>query len=81
MVTTHIKKWGNSFAVRLPQNILAQLNLPADGEVTISVDGGQIILSPVKKVEYSLEELLAQCPPESLHGEIDFGKVEGNEVW
>ncbi len=79
--TTHVRKWGNSLAVRLPQNILNQLQLAVDGEVSISVENGKIILEPVKRREYTLEELLAQCPPESIHDEIDFGKPRGKEVW
>jgi antitoxin MazE len=81
MITTYIRKWGNSLAVRLPQSLLAQLNLQADGEVEISIDEGRLILSPVKKPSYRLDELLAQISPESLHDEIDFGKPVGKEVW
>ena len=81
MITTHIRKWGNSLAIRLPQSVLSQLNLSVDGEVAINIEGQQIIVSPVNKPEYTLEELLAKCPPESMHGEVDFGKPTGKEVW
>jgi antitoxin MazE len=81
MITTHIRKWGNSLAIRFPQSMLAQLNLQADGEVEIRVDEGRLILSPVKKPKYTLAELLAQMTPESIHAEIDFGKPVGKEGW
>jgi antitoxin MazE len=81
MITTHIRKWGNSLAIRFPQTVLAQLNLQVDGEVEISVNEGRLILSPVKKPKYTLDELLAQIPPESVHDELDFGKPVGKEVW
>ena len=81
MVTTHIKKWGNSLAVRFPQSLLAQLNLKEDGEVEISIDEGRLILSPVRKPKYTLDELLAQVTPDSLHGEVDFGAPRGKEEW
>ena len=81
MITTHIRKWGNSLAVRFPQTLLAQLNLQADGEVEISIDEGRLILSPVKKPKYALDELLAQTTPDNLHDEIDFGTPLGKEVW
>ncbi len=80
MITTRIKKWGNSLAVRFPQSLLAQLGLKEDGEVEINVVEGRLILSPVKKPAYSLDELLAQITPEKLHDEMDFGKPVGNEV-
>jgi antitoxin MazE len=81
MITTHIRKWGHSLAVRFPQSLLSQLNLQADEEVEIRVDEGRLILSPIKKPKYSLDELLAQITPESLQDEIDFGKPVGNEAW
>jgi antitoxin MazE len=81
MITTYIRKWGNSLAIRLPQSLLAQLNLQIDGEVEISLEEGRLILSPVKKPSYTLDELLAQITPEILHNEIDFGKPVGKEVW
>jgi antitoxin MazE len=59
---------------------LAQLNLQVNEEVEIRLDEGRLILSPVKKPKYSLDELLASIPAESLHDEIDFGKPEGKEV-
>jgi antitoxin MazE len=81
MITTHIRKWGNSLAIRFPQSILAQLNLQADAEVEMSVDEGRLILSPVRKPKYTLDELLAQITPESMQDEIDFGKPVGKEMW
>ena len=81
MTTTHLRKWGNSLAIRLPQSLLAQLNLQADGEVEISLEEGRLILSPVKKPGYTLDELLGQIAPEKLHAEIDSGKPVGKEAW
>jgi antitoxin MazE len=81
MTTTFIRKWGNSLAIRLPQKLLDQLNLQADGEVEISLEEGRLILSPVKKAKYSLDELLAQITPSNLHDEIDYGKPVGREEW
>jgi antitoxin MazE len=81
MIIARIKKWGNSLALRFPQSLLAQINLQADGEVEISLDKGRIIVSPVKKPSYTLDDLLGQISPDSLHDEIDFGKPTGKEGW
>jgi len=81
MITTHIRKWGNSPAIRLPQSLLAQLNLKTDEEVEINIDEGRLILTPVKKPKYTLDELLAQISPENRHNEIDFGAPTGKEEW
>jgi antitoxin MazE len=81
MITAHIKKWGNSLAIRFPKSLLTQLNLHEDEEIEISIEEGKLILSPIKKPKYMLDELLAQITPERLHDEIDFGPSTGKEVW
>jgi antitoxin MazE len=81
MVTTHIRKWGNSLAVRFPHSLLAQLDLHADGEVEIRVEDGRLILLPVEQPEAALEALLAKITPENRHGETSFGLAVGREEW
>jgi antitoxin MazE len=81
MITTHIRKWGNSLAIRFPQSLLAQLNLQANAEVEINVEKGRLVLTPINKPKYTLDELLAQITPENRHDEIDFGKPAGKEEW
>ena len=62
-----VKKWGNSLGVRIPKNIAESGKLTIDQEVGIEVVDGKIILTPLAQVkEYSLKELLNNCPPESL---------------
>ena len=42
----------------------------------------RIALEPEKKKpKYTLEELLDGITEENLHGEIDFGKPSGKEIW
>ena len=81
MTITHIKKWGNSFGVRIPKSLLIQLNLQTDGEIEILLENGRLIISPVKSITYSLDDLLSKITPENLHHEMDFGKSIGKEVW
>ncbi len=81
MTITKIKQWGNSLGVRIPQSLLEQLNLRADAEVEIRLEDGRLILSPVEKPHFTLDELLAQVTPETLHEEIDFGNSVGKEAW
>lgn len=62
-----IKKWGNSLAARLPKPIVESGHLELDQAVDIEVIEGRVVLSPIQKpVEYSLDELLAQCQPEAM---------------
>ncbi len=78
---THIQKWGNSLAIRIPRSLAAEVDLELNSAVEIKQEQGHLILVPVRKPEYSLEQLLAQVYPENLHAEIDTGQAEGVEIW
>lgn len=79
---TTVQKWGNSLGVRIPKDIAERIKIHQGSEIEMSVmeNEDKIILMPKKpQIEYSLEDLLAQCKPENRHEEIDFG-VEGKEL-
>lgn len=62
-----VKKWGNSLGVRIPKNIAEIGGLKIDQEVGIEAVDGKIVITPLARVkEYSLQDLLANCPPDSL---------------
>ena len=78
---SQIGQWGNSLAVRLPKHISQSLGLKVNDRLSITEDGGRIILEPIQELEeLSLDELLSQViePPEP---EVDWGKPEGDEIW
>ena len=77
-----IQKWGNSLAIRIPKSFAMQTEIEQDSIIDLSVNDGKIIVEPEKKKpKYSLEELLDGVTEENLHGEIDFGKPIGKEIW
>ncbi|MBW1960132.1 MAG: AbrB/MazE/SpoVT family DNA-binding domain-containing protein [Deltaproteobacteria bacterium] len=78
---TKIKKWGNSLALRIPKSFALNANLRQDELVDISIDKERIIITPIGKKEYSLDELLAGVSEENLHGEFDTGLPVGKEIW
>jgi antitoxin MazE len=61
-----IKKWGNSLATRIPKAIVESIGLQLNQEIDIETVNGKIIITPVKSVEYNLEDLLRQCKPETM---------------
>ena len=62
-----VKKWGNSLGVRIPKSIAEAGKLKVDQEVLIEAIAGKIIITPIAQAkEYSLKELLENCPPDSL---------------
>jgi len=81
-MTTKIQKWGNSFGVRLPMDIIQENGLGSGTPVKISKKKNKII------IEYSsqnrnnnLRDLLSQVKSDNLHNESDWGDSQGQEVW
>lgn len=75
-----IKKWGNSPALRLNSAIMKSAHLSLDQRVSIKVQRGRIIIEPIVKSEYSLEELVAGINAKNIYEEIDFGAPVGKEL-
>ncbi|HLO86540.1 MAG TPA: AbrB/MazE/SpoVT family DNA-binding domain-containing protein [Nostocaceae cyanobacterium] len=80
MVAT-VAKWGNSLAVRIPQNLAKEINLAEGVEIDLGVVDGSLVIKPRSRKRYSLDELIKGITPENLHSEIDSGIAVGNEVW
>ena len=77
---TVIKKWGNSPAVRLNASVMKSAHLNIDQQVSVRVQKGRIVIEPMAKQEYQLEELLEGITAKNLHGEVDFGGPVGKEL-
>ena len=77
----HVKKWGNSLALRIPKTFALDANLENDSTVEISFVDGKIVIKPVTAPQWTLEELLAGINQENIHNEVDSGEPVGNEVW
>jgi antitoxin MazE len=77
---TIIKKWGNSPALRLNAAVMKSAQFNIDQLVSVKVQKGRIVIEPMMKREYQLEELLAGITPKNLHSESDFGKPVGKEL-
>lgn len=75
-----VQKWGNSLGVRLPAPFVQQLNITEGSDLDIILMENEMTLRPVR-TKPTLEELLAGITEQNKHGEIDFGRPEGNEYW
>lgn len=78
---THVQRWGNSLAVRIPKAFAEETGLQPDDEVEITLREGQIVLTPEKGKTYALDELLKGVTPENRHDEWDTGPTVGHESW
>ncbi|HBB30270.1 MAG TPA: AbrB/MazE/SpoVT family DNA-binding domain-containing protein [Cyanobacteria bacterium UBA8803] len=80
MVTT-VAKWGNSLAIRIPQNLAKEIHLYEGAEISLDLVDGTIVIKPRSRKRYSLDKLLDGITPENLHSEIDSGISVGKELW
>jgi antitoxin MazE len=81
VMTTKIKKWGNSYGIRLPKSLLDKLKITEDTEIDLVSKGKTIELKPKKeKKELTLEEMCNQITDENRHEAIDWGLPVGREL-
>lgn len=76
-----VQKWGNSWAIRIPESLAVETGLEFGKEVKLAVVNGQLRIIPVQEFYYELEELVAGITPENRHEEWDIGSPVGKEVW
>ena len=76
-----IQKWGKSLALRIPKAFAVESNVTGGSTVEVSMENGNIVVTPIKDPNYSLAELVEGITDENRHGEIDWGRPVGNEVW
>ncbi len=77
---TRIQKWGNSLGLRIPRALAEDAEVGEGSSVDISVRRGSLVIRPVK-LEYRLEDLLAEVKPSNLHEEVEVSGAVGGEAW
>ena len=77
---TRVQKWGNSLAVRIPKPFAEGAGLFASSEVEISLEKGEVRLTPVRP-RWKLSQMLAGVKRKNLHSESESGPAVGREVW
>ena len=77
-----IKQWGNNLGVRLPAAVAREANLHVDQRVRISVDGDQVVITPVDDSRLTLEQRVAAYDPRRHGGEqMATKQTLGAERW
>jgi len=76
-----IKQWGNNLGVRLPAAVARAAHLRVDQRVRVSVEGGQVLITPVVDVPLTLEQRLALFDPARHGGEAMVSQRIGAERW
>src|SRR3989344_5412867 len=71
-MTTKIRKWGNSYAVRVPKALAHKLGVRDGSAINFKIE-------PVHR-KPTLNELLDQIRPENIHPLIDWGPDVGHQI-
>ncbi|TAL75222.1 MAG: AbrB/MazE/SpoVT family DNA-binding domain-containing protein [Rhodanobacter sp.] len=81
-VELDIKHWGNNLGVRLPAAIVRAARLRADQRVSVAVEDGRVVVTPMEGVPLTLEQRLARFDPRKHGGEamVADGRI-GAERW
>ena len=76
-----IKQWGNNLGVRLPAAVAREAHLSVDQRVRVSVEGRQVVITPVDDTPLTLEQRLALFDPVRHGGEAMTSQRIGAERW
>jgi len=80
-MTTKIQKWGNSLAVRIPNEFAENLNWQAGSVVGFEQLGNNKIIISSSRPKYTLEDMVKGITKKNRHKEFDWGKPMGKEIW
>ena len=80
-MTTMVRKWGNSMAVRLPRAVVQAVELEEGTPVAIEEKGGRVLLTPMRKLSFSLGSLVRRINAKNRHGSIETEAPRGRETW
>jgi len=80
-MVTHIQKWGNSLAVRIPKAFADEIKLVENASIQMMLKDGALMIFPEQQTEWSLEDLLADVTDQNIHGEWETGSASGKETW
>ncbi len=78
---TKVERWGGSLAVKIPDVLATGLGLEEETPVELSVNHGDLVMTPLAHHSLFLDQLLAGITDENLHEEISTGPALGNEAW
>lgn len=80
-MSTAVQKWGNSIAVRLPKAVAEATALREGSPVTVEAKDGRILVTPIRKSVYRLEDLVRGISKKNRHRLVEAGSSRGGEVW
>ena len=80
-MVTKVQKWGNSLGLRIPRSLASEAEVGDGSTVDITFHGGELVIRPLRRRRYSLDEMVAGIDDANRHGEVSTGAPVGNESW
>jgi antitoxin MazE len=71
---THVARWGNSLALRIPRQVADRLGLDEGRAVELTVEADRLVVRPRLR-QPRLDDLLAGITPDNLPGSFDDAPV------
>jgi antitoxin MazE len=78
---TFIKKWNKCAAVRIPADVMAAAHVAQDQVVEVREEYGRIVIEPVRRKAFKLDELLGGITGKNLHKPLAMCARVGKEIW
>ena len=75
-----VQKWGNSLGIRIPRELAEDIGFSEGKQVRFEKSGDALMMRPVKRLHYSLKELLKGVTAKNKHKEVNWGPAQGREV-
>ncbi len=76
-----VQRWGNSLALRIPRAFAAETAIDHGSDVELTLEHGELVVTPVAEQGFSLGTLLDGITPENAHAEVESGSPQGGEAW
>ena len=78
---THVQKWGNSLALRIPKSFADEIGLGQNSSIQLMIKEGALVVTPERETKWRLEELLEKVTKDNIHREWETGSAQGDEAW
>ena len=78
---TAVQKWGNSLALRIPKAYAKEACIEDGSPVELTLEKGMLVITPVRKKVWRLDDLLNSVTPQNRHDAVDTGGAVGQEAW
>lgn len=80
-MTVEVKKWGNSQGIRIPKEILKNINADVNEKLEIEVVDNKIIIYKANRHKSLETRMAAYAGKLSIAKERDWDDIKGSERW